>query len=183
MDIKAIVSENVKRVREQRKLTLDSAADITGVSRSMLAQIERGEVNPTISVIWKIANGYRVSFTSLLEQSNVEPDVILAKDVQPMLEDGGKYINYPTFLFSEEKSFESYRIVIEEDGKLEASAHMNGCEEYITVFDGEVRISVGDSVYTLTEGDSIRFVADCPHSYANIGKGKVKLSMLIYYNE
>lgn len=109
MDIKAIVSENVKRVREQRKLTLDSAADITGVSRSMLAQIERGEVNPTISVIWKIANGYRVSFTSLLEQSNVEPDVILAKDVQPMLEDDGKYINYPAFLFSEEKSFERDR--------------------------------------------------------------------------
>ena len=56
------------RIREQKKLTLDAAAALTGVSRSMLAQIEKGDVNPTISVLWKIANGYKVSFTSLLEQ-------------------------------------------------------------------------------------------------------------------
>ena len=46
---------------QQKKLTLDAAAGLTGVSRSMLAQIEKGEVNPTISVLWKIANGYKSS--------------------------------------------------------------------------------------------------------------------------
>lgn len=62
-----MVSENARRLREEKRLTLDEAARLTGVSRSMLAQIEKGDVNPTISMVWKIANGYKVSFTSLVE--------------------------------------------------------------------------------------------------------------------
>ena len=61
-----MVSENARRLREEKRLTLDEAARLTGVSRSMLAQIEKGDVNPTISMVWKIANGYKVSFTSLV---------------------------------------------------------------------------------------------------------------------
>lgn len=67
MDIQKNMGKNIKTIREQKKITLDSAAKLTGVSRSMLAQIEKGEVNPTISILWKIANGYKVSFTSLVK--------------------------------------------------------------------------------------------------------------------
>ena len=66
MDVTSVVAMNIKSIREQKKLTLDAASEITGVSRSMLSQIEKGDVNPTISVLWKIANGYKVSFTSLV---------------------------------------------------------------------------------------------------------------------
>ena len=57
MDINNIVAENIKQIRNEKKLTLDAAAELTGVSRSMLAQIEKGDVNPTITVLWKIAVG------------------------------------------------------------------------------------------------------------------------------
>ena len=66
MEIQALIAENVRALRLARGLTLEEAARLTGVSRSMIAQIERAEVNPTISVLWKIAGGYRVSFSSLL---------------------------------------------------------------------------------------------------------------------
>ena len=45
MDIQKNMGKNIKTIREQKKITLDSAAKLTGVSRSMLAQIEKGEVN------------------------------------------------------------------------------------------------------------------------------------------
>lgn len=51
MDVTNIVAMNIKSIRERKKLTLDAAAELTGVSRSMLAQIEKGDVNPTISVL------------------------------------------------------------------------------------------------------------------------------------
>ena len=60
MDVTNVVAGNIRAIREQKKLTLDAASALTGVSRSMLAQIEKGDVNPTISVLWKIANGYKV---------------------------------------------------------------------------------------------------------------------------
>lgn len=183
LDINFAVSQNIKRAREEKKLTLDAAAAVTGVSRSMLAQIERGEANPTISVLWKIANGYKVSFTSLIERLPECASVIISSEVTPMVEDEGRYINYPVFSFDEEKLFETYRILIEPMGRLEADSHLAGTEEYITVFQGRVQISVNGEIFFLNEGDSIRFKADAAHSYKNIGDQKAQLSMIIYYGK
>ena len=85
MDIQKNMGKNIKTIREQKKITLDSAAKLTGVSRSMLAQIEKGEVNPTISILWKIANGYKVSFTSLVKY-DASPLLIKSEDVIPLIE-------------------------------------------------------------------------------------------------
>ncbi len=181
MDIQKITAANIRQIREQKKITLDAAAKLTGVSRSMLAQIEKGAVNPTISVLWKIANGYKVSFTSLIKNSVDSPLVIRGSEVEPLSEDEGRYLNYPVFPFSEETSFETYRIQIEPGGFLAAQPHMAGTEEYITLFCGEVEICVGAEVFHLTQGDSIRFKADVNHSYRNTGETQAYLSMLIYY--
>lgn len=181
MDINIAVSYNIKRARESKKLTLDAAAAVTGVSRSMLAQIEKGDVNPTISVLWKIANGYKVSFTSLVEKTPERASVIRLEDVTPIIENDGKYINYPVFNFDEERLFEIYRIVISPMGELEASPHLGGTEEYITVFAGDMEITAGDEIFNLHKGDSVRFKADVQHKYKNTGTIEAQLSMLIYY--
>ena len=182
MDVTGIVAANVRRIREEKKLTLEGAATLTGVSRSMLAQIEKGEVNPTISVLWKIANGYKVSFTSLVERADQEMWVIRQAGTSPLEEDGGRYINYPIFPFDEERLFETYRIVIEPGGSLSAQPHLKGSEESITVFAGAVTITVGEERVQLGRGDSIRFRADVSHGYENQGEVRAELSMLIYYH-
>lgn len=182
MDVTSVVAANVKRIREQKKLTLDAAAEATGVSRSMLAQIEKGDVNPTISVLWKIANGFKVSFTMLVEKKDDTVCVVRQSDTEPLKEDGGRYLNYPVFSFDEKTLFETYRIVIEKSGTLSAQPHMNGAEEYITVFAGQVEITVAEDSFQLSKGDSIRFLANVPHSYRNVGADRAELSMLIYYN-
>lgn len=182
MDVNKIIAQNVKKLREKRKLTLDAASEITGVSRSMLAQIEKGDVNPTISVLWKIAGGYKVSFTSLLEQ-DLQSSVDVVPAAEPLLEDGGRYLNYPAFAFDENKGFETYRIVIKPQGSLSAQPHLKGAEEFITVFEGSVAITAGDKTYNLNTGDSIRFMANVPHAYYNGGSTDTVLSMLIYYDK
>ncbi len=183
MDITLIIGKNIKAIRESKKLTLDAAARETGVSRSMLAQIEKGDVNPTISVLWKIANGYKTSFSSLLNLQSEETMVILAKSVTPLVEDDGKYINYPVFPFEEKKLFETYRIEIAGNGQMSAQPHIQGTEEYVTVFEGVVEIFVGAETFRLEKGDSIRFKADVPHAYRNSGTTMASLSMIIYYSE
>lgn len=181
MDINRAVAQNIKKTREEKKLTLDAAASATGVSRSMLAQIEKGDVNPTISVLWKIANGYKVSFTSLVEKIPECASVIDAATIKPMIADEGRFINYPVFHFDDQRLFETYRIVIAPDGYLKADPHLSGTEEYIIVFKGCVDISVKDEVFHLNEGDAIKFKADRVHSYKNVGECDVQMSMLIYY--
>lgn len=182
LSINSAVSQNIKTIREQKKLTLDAAASVTGVSRSMLAQIEKGDANPTITVLWKIANGYKVSFTSLIEQAPEAATVLSAGFVSPIMEDGGRYMNYPAFGFDEQRGFETYRIVIAPCGFLQAEPHLANTEEYITVFSGNVEIVAAEQNFVLNKGDSIRFLADIPHSYRNVGPDEVQLSMLLYYS-
>lgn len=183
MNITNTIAANTKKIREQKKLTLETAASVTGVSRSMLAQIEKGEVNPTISVLWKIANGYKVSFTSLVESPSDAVSVIRQADIQPLKEDGDHYLNYPIFAYDQQTLFETYRIVIETEGFLSAQPHLKGAIEYITVFAGQVGITVAGEQFQLSKGDSIRFRADVPHAYQNSGRETVELSMLIYYSK
>lgn len=65
-EINLILAKNLKAFRESKKLSLERVAELTGVSKTMIGQIERGGSSPTITTIWKIANGLKISFTSLI---------------------------------------------------------------------------------------------------------------------
>ena len=181
MDVNSTVSKNLRRLREARKLSLDSTARLTGVSKSMLGQIERGEVNPTISVLWKIASGLKTSFTSLVERPIDDTLIIRGGETDTLTEDGGRYITHPVFPFDEKKGFETLRLEILTGGSLEATPHLPGSEEYVTVFAGSVELTVGADVYHLARYDSLRFKADVPHFYKNAGQTPAELSMIIWY--
>ena len=57
MELNRAVAENIKRIRKSKKLSMERTAAIAGVSRSMLGQIERGEANPSVAILGKIAAG------------------------------------------------------------------------------------------------------------------------------
>lgn len=183
MDVTQIVAGNARKIRESKKLTLDEAACATGVSRSMLAQIERGSVNPTISILWKIAGGYKVSFTALLKEADEGVLLRKADASEPLSDDYGRFLSYPAFLYNSKRHFESYRLILAPGAASGSNGHMQGTEEYITVFTGQVEITVNERCYPLKEGDSLSFRADGPHAYRNPGTKDTRLSMLIYYEE
>lgn len=180
-EIHLIIAENLKALREIKKLSLEKVAELTGVSKTMIGQIERGVSTPTITTIWKIANGLKVSFTSLINYPQPDTIIVPKNDIQVLSEDNGKYRVYPHFPFEDDKRFEVYTVDIDKGGFLSADAHMEGTEELLTVFDGELTIRVNKEEYTIRSGDSIRFKADRPHSYHNSGETLTRLSMVLYY--
>ena len=93
----AIVAKNIRRLREENRLSMEELAKLSGVSKSMLAQIERGDGNPTISTLWKISNGMKVPFDALTVRPKASYEIVKTSDIQPILEDGGKVRNYPVF--------------------------------------------------------------------------------------
>ena len=183
MDVTQVVAKNFRKMREQRRLSLDNVAALTGVSKSMLGQIERGEVNPTITVMSKIANGLKISFSTLLERDDEPSETVRGTQVDPLYEDDGRYINYPLFTFSDSRPFEIFRIVIKPYGQLESQDHLQGSEEYVTVFSGSVVITTGGTEHRLQTGDSLRFAADVHHAYRNDTGETAELSMMIYYGK
>lgn len=181
-NINYIISENLKRIREEKKLSLDALARLSGVSKSMLGQIERGDVNPTVSTVWKIANGVKVPFTELMTRPETEFEVVRKADIQVIEEDEGRYRNFAVFPFDPNRRFETYYIEMDPGSFLEAQPHMTGAEEFITVFSGVLTVCTAEEKSALAKGDSIRFKADRPHTYQNSENEICCFSILIFYD-
>ncbi|PYE50312.1 helix-turn-helix transcriptional regulator [Paenibacillus barcinonensis] len=180
-NINLILARNMKLIREQRKLSLDKVAELSGISKTMLGQIERGESNPSIATVWKIANGLKISFTTLIDEPKSDTTVLMKEHIKVLQEDEGRIRIYPHFSFEEGRRFEMYMMEMDEQASLSAEPHVEGAEEFITVCKGEVTIRVGEAEHTLRQGDSIRFKADQSHTYFNPGRSTNQLSMVIYY--
>lgn len=67
MDLGKIIAFNLNKLRTERSLTLGQLAKLSGISKAILSDIEKGGSNPTINTIWKIANGLNVPYTRLME--------------------------------------------------------------------------------------------------------------------
>ncbi|MBS7525104.1 helix-turn-helix transcriptional regulator [Fusibacter paucivorans] len=182
-NLNSIISQNLKKIREDRAWSLDKLAQETGVSKSMLGQIERGESNPTVATVWKISQGLKVSFTTLIHHPQNDPAVLRADEVDCIVEDDGGYLVYPYFNFESGRNFELYKIVIAPGGKLNSESHSRGTMELLIVFNGTLTLEVSGKGYTLAAGDSIQFKADQPHAYYNNGEHDVELSMTVHYME
>ena len=180
-NLNRVIGDNLRRLRAEKGLSLDALAKASGVSKSMLGQIERGEVNPTISTLWRIATGLRVSFTSLVAYETGSSEVVRRAEVQPLVEDRGRVRNYPAFAFEAERGFEMYAVEIDPGGLLQADPHTPGSQEFITLHSGTLSIRVGEQEHVLEAGDSIRFKAEVTHSYHNPGETLASLGMVIHY--
>lgn len=181
ININSIVAMNLKRIREERHMSLDMLSKVSGVSKSMLGQIERGEVNPTISTVWKIASGLKISFTELIESRETEVEVVSCADIAPLTGDEGRYRNYPLFPYDSSRRFEIYYIELDPKSSLEAEPHPEGVQEFVTVFDGSLTVTAGGEVISLGCGQAARFRADRPHTYQNPSAGISRVHMVIYY--
>ena len=185
MDIKDVnetVTKNIKQIREKRNLTLDAAAELTGVSRSMLAQIEKGGVNPTILILWKISAGYKVPFNQLIYHTPPQSTLITEGNTEPAKNVDKNFKTYLVFPFDDKTRFETTRTVMVPGGVHNSTSHMAGTEEYITLFSGRLEIIIGQDVFVLNVGDSIRFAADVNHSYKNIGDSTLAFHTVIFYS-
>ena len=82
MELGKIIAINLNELRTERNLTLGQLSKISGISKAMLSDIEKGNSNPTINTLWKIANGLNVPYTRLMEGIEKEATVI-RKSEQP----------------------------------------------------------------------------------------------------
>lgn len=179
-NLNELIGDNLKRLRAEQSLSLDALARLSGVSKSMLGQIERGEANPTISTVWRIAKGLKVSFTALMDHPHEELEIVRREDIVPLIENDGVR-NYPAFLFDAERGFEMYTVDMEPGAYLQAEPHTPGSEEFVSVAVGALSIRIDEEEYALGTGDSIRFKCDVPHAYHNDSAEKTRLVMLIRY--
>lgn len=167
------ISVNLKRIRKSKGMSLDVVAEQTGVSKSMLAQIEKGGANPSIGVLGKIVSGLRLGFHELIDAPPMDSCLVSIKDIIPTKEMVGQYKVWTCFPFEDNHKVEIYRIDIEPGGVYVSGGHGEKTREYIAVLSGELCMEIEDGNHIIRTDDVFRFESDQTHKYRNNGKDMV----------
>jgi len=167
------ISINLKSIRREKGMSMDEVAEQTGVSKSMLGQIERGEANPTIGTLVKIVSGLRVDLQDLIRQP-IGVYEVDRKKLVPTKKVPGQYAVYTYFPYEKNRLFEIYEIEIEAGACYDSGGHGQGTFEYIVVHEGELTMEMENTVYHVKKEDAICFGTAVKHAYWNKGKEKLK---------
>ncbi|MCH2181357.1 MAG: XRE family transcriptional regulator [Mariniblastus sp.] len=178
------VCEHIRQLRKRHNLTLQQLASSSGVSRSMLSQVERGSANPTLSVAFRIAQAFGISLADLVEGATSEQrvEVIRKTDEQSVFRDDENCRIRTLSPLNLEKDVEFYEVTLPPQGRLDSAAHFQGTREFLTVQTGLIEIQSGDIRVELGKGDSVQYPADVDHSIKNIGKRDAILFLVDIYS-
>lgn len=175
------IGERLKEIRQLRQMTLDDVAKITGVSKPMLGQIERGQSSPTIHTLWKIATGLKIPLSTLCKQQEADYTVVQLDERDAISEEEGAMKAYPLFPYDPVRNVEIFYIEFIPGVEHQLEPHANGVEEYVFVVQGTLALTIGTQQITLIEKQSVRFQADVPHVYYNCSQQRCSVYNMIFY--
>jgi len=175
------LGQQLKKLRQQRGMSLDEISKLTDVSKGQLAQMEKGESNPTVSTIWKIADGLKISFSSLLQPPRSLAKKIIPSNVPYLTEDEGRYRVFSIIPYDPERGWEFYRLELDSSCSYESAPHMDGVEETLTLVEGNLKIVLENQEVDLEVGETVVFSGNQIHQYMNTNDNMAVLHLIIHY--
>lgn len=165
-----VVAENLKTLRQSRGLSLDQLAAQTGLSRTVLGQLELGKTSPSVGMVWRIAQAFDVHFSALLATHEVAETRLLRKEgARRLVSPDGRFSSRALYPLGSERDVEFYELFLAAHSREDAKAHAPGTRENLVITSGRLELLVNGKSYELTTGDAIVFTADVEHSYVNPG--------------
>lgn len=172
-DLNGRIAERVRELRAAHALSLDALAARSGVSRSMISLVERGESSPTAVVLEKLAAGLGVTMAAMFEAPHAEVDSrgpVARRDEQPLWRDPGSgYVRrnvspagVPQPMRIVEVEFPPKARVAFESGARDVHVH-----QQVWMLQGTIEITVGDERYRLRDGDCLAMRLDRPTMFHN----------------
>lgn len=182
-DVSRNVCQRIRQLRQDSGWSLDVLSQASGVSRSMLSQIEREQANPTLAVTVKIASAFGMSVGDLVEQSHTVPNirVIRADDRTHMFREDDDCSIRTLSPLNLEKDVEFYEVRLAVGGELKSAAHFEGTREFLTVQKGSVQVTSAEESSDLLKGDSGSYRADVPHVLRNMGRSEAIIFLVVIY--
>jgi transcriptional regulator with XRE-family HTH domain len=177
------LGRRVKNLRTLRGWSLAELAGNSGVSRSMLSQIEREQANPTLAVTLRIARGFSMTLGELLEMPGAASSVTVIRAADRAYHyRSDSHCRIRTLSpLNLEKDVEFYEVQLQGGGALRSAPHFEGTREFLTVQKGKVRVESGGDAETLGPGDSASYRADVPHAIVNPGRGEAVVFLVDIY--
>jgi transcriptional regulator with XRE-family HTH domain len=171
------VGDLVRRLREQRGLSLRALGSATDFSASFLSQLENGQVSPSISSMERIANTLGVSlgeFFSSLGSS--EGGVLVRAGERLEMQSQWSHATVEALSpMSRGRLLEPLLITLEPGGRSGKHPTARPREEFAFVIEGEVQLTLGPDTYRLAEGDAATILRGELRRWSNAGSRRARI--------
>lgn len=170
------IGKKVRSLRQQRRMTLQALADVTGLSKPLLSQIENDQVIPPLATLLRISKAFKVSIENFFQEEDSAEKCILVRAgessrmIQRGLSRGGSppYIYHSLAYGKRDRNMEPFLMEFEaRDWSDELLVSHEG-QEFLYLLEGEVDFHFGDEVMRIQPGDSVFYDSREPHAFVAV---------------
>ena len=170
------IGKKVRNYRTERKMTIRELAQQTGLTASMLSQIERDLVNPSINTMKLIAGVLGVPMFRFFKEDMPVQDVVVRRDMRKTIgRPEHKDVSYDLLTPDTLGSIEFCLMCIPPDSNSADVSQTHTGEEVAYVDEGDVEVVIAGVPYELHAGDSIRIPQLTEHTWRNKTDQTVKV--------
>jgi transcriptional regulator with XRE-family HTH domain len=170
------VGKKIKKVRTQKKMTLNQVANDTGCSIDYLKQVERGEEMPPVGTLLQISRALQIDSGFLLK----EQEETRKERAKAYTKRTDNYAYETLTPGAENKHLKAFRIHIDARKEHKGVGYQHEGEEFVYVLSGKVEIAVGDHVNQLGPAESLHFNSGIRHHMRNVGDTDAELLVVLY---
>ncbi|MFS8579689.1 MAG: XRE family transcriptional regulator [Novibacillus thermophilus] len=160
----------IRELRKRKKMSLTELAQKSGLSAATISQIERDNVDPTLTTLYKICKALDITLASLISNNGTPERVVRRNDRKTMFLPNSK-VKYQLLTPGVKDNLEMLLIELEPKQEDRQVITHTG-EECGFVLRGKMVVVLDDEEYELEEGDSIYFDSSIPHRFINRGEEK-----------
>lgn len=178
-DVLVHMADNVRRLRQRAGLSQQALADAASLSRRMLVNIEKGDVNVSLNTLDRLADALGVLFYALIAPPDTEDSARIDERVWA----GNSADSEARLLASKaaRHAVELWSWSMAPGEVYAAEADPVGWHNMIVVIEGRLTVTLGDETFGITAGDFRVFASSRPHGYRNDSDARVRFMRNVVY--
>lgn len=172
------------RVRQERKgrdWTLDQLAEVAGVSRRMLVNVEQGTVNPSVGTLLRLSDALGVGLPALVEPPAPRTVKVTRAGQGAVLWSGASGGQGVLVAGTEPPDvLELWEWTLAPGERHDSEPHREGTRELLQVHEGALTVEVGGDRHDLGAIDALSFCGDTAHAYVNASSSRTRFSLTVF---
>lgn len=181
------IGMKIRRLRQDRRMTLQALADATGLSKPLLSQVENEQVIPPLATLLRIAKAFKVGLhTFFQEEGDTEKCVLVRAGESRKLPRRAHWGSAPPYIYHSLASgkrycnLEPFLVEFEAREWRDALQVSHEGEEFLFLLEGKLEFHYGDEVMLMGPGDSVYYDSNEPHGYVVVGEARPRAVAVIY---
>lgn len=179
--VDAALAARLFAIRSARGLSLDLAAELSGVSRATLSRIERSETSPTAHVLGRLSAAYGLTLSALLGGLDEAPPSVMSRDEVGFWTD--PETGFRRWSISPPARGYDIELIWAElptGVRIEYPAPAySGMEQHIVLFEGSLMFESDGAIYHLKRNDSLRIRLFSHSALESCGRSAAKYLLAI----